>query len=294
LGETAALVAGIAAPLLLPPRADVPRLTRVRPLLLALLATIGFALFAQVGTQAAQTIALALGFHLPDEASGRLVYCAALFGTVWTIFALLGRSGSARLVAAGLTLVGASGYSLAEPGMLAAIALGLLLILWAHAGADELATASPGTVDDEQWLRDARMLADRMTGECVVVNDDDRQVTRIGGQHDATAVVVRVVRERGWDQVEVTVGAPAGEHTAAIELQERAGASASAPLATRYRIRGGRVVGDLGDGLAPLGGTIEIWPQRGARWRTRVRAPAALAEMEHAVRALCAAAAGAE
>src|SRR5262249_32983905 len=80
LGEAAALIAGVAAPLLLPPRAQTRLLARRAPLLVALGVTMAVTVVAAIDLSLVQAAAGAMGFALPDEPAGRLVYMAALFG----------------------------------------------------------------------------------------------------------------------------------------------------------------------------------------------------------------------
>ena len=259
LGEAAALIAGIAAPLMLPPRAEARRMTSRAALLSAFVLTACVAILAATQLNALQGAAAALGFALPDEAAGRLVYLAALFGTSWTIAALWTSTGSGRLVACGLALVAVSGYSLTRPSELSATALGLMLILWGEAGTEALEPAPPPLpFDAEQWLADARALAARMGGECVMVNDEERQITRIGGKQGERPVIVRVVRESGFDAIEVVVGQAAPEP-----------ARGDSPIPDDVRPK-----------VDALGGNVQLWSGRGARWRHRVRTPASLADLE--------------
>jgi hypothetical protein len=258
LGEAAALIAGIAAPLMLPPRSEARRMTSRAALLSAFVITASVAILAATQLNALQGAAAAIGFALPDEAAGRLVYLAALFGTTWTIAALLPSPGPGRLVAAGLALIAVSGYSLTRPSELSATALGLMLVLWGESGIEALEPAPPPLpFDAEQWLADARALATRMGGECVMVNDEERQITRIGGSQGQQPVIVRVVRESGFDSVEVVVGhAP----------PEPARGDSPIPDAARQKVDA-------------LGGNVQLWSSRGVRWRHRVRTPASLAQL---------------
>jgi len=262
LGEAAALIAGIASPLMLPPRAEARRMTSRAAVLSAFVLTATVAILAATQLSELQSAAAALGFQLPDEAPGRLVYLAALFGTLWTIVALLPSRGSGRLVGCGLALIAVSGYTAPmRPSELSATALGLLLVLWGEAGADALEPLAPALpFDTEQWLAEARTLAGRFGGECVMVNDEERQITRIGGKHGDRAVVLRIVRESGFDSLEVVVGSPPPD-------AEKG--DAPIPQAAREKI-------------GALGGHVQLWSKRGARWRHRVRTPAQLTRLDEA------------
>jgi hypothetical protein len=261
IGEAAALIAGIASPLMLPPRSEVRRMTSRAAAASAFVLTCAVAVLAATQLAELQNAALALGFQLPDEAAGRLVYLAALFGTMWTIAALLPSRGPGRLVGCGLALIAVSGYTAPmRPSELSTTALGLVLVLWGEAGADLLERApKPRSFDAEQWAAEARALATRLGGECVMVNDEERQITRIGGKQGPHPVVLRIVRESGLDAIEVVVGTP--------PAPEAARGDAPIPEAAREQI-------------ATLGGNLQLWSARGARWRHRVRTPASLTDLE--------------
>jgi hypothetical protein len=262
LGEAAALIAGIASPLMLPPRSDARRMTSRAAVLSAFVLTATVAILAATQLSELQNAAAALGFQLPDEAPGRLVYLAALFGTLWTVAALLPSRGPGRLVGSGLALIAISGYTAPmRPSELSATALGLVLVLWGEAGAESLEPLPPPLpFDAEQWLAEARALAQRLGGECVMVNDEERQITRIGGKQANHPVVLRIVRESGFDSIEVSVGSPPPD---ALK------GDAPIPEASREKI-------------TALGGTTHLWSKRGARWRHRVRTPAKLPQLADA------------
>jgi hypothetical protein len=281
LGEAAALVGGIAAPFLLPPRVHSRRLGLRGPLTAAFVITGAVGFLASTRLALVQSAAAALGFALPDEGAGRLVYLVAVFGTTWTAAALLTGARAARLVGSGLALVAISGYSLRRPSELAAMALGLLLITWGETGAEGL-TASPPVafIDPERWLTEVRALAARLGGECVLVNDEERQITRLSGKSGDHAVVVRIVRERGVDAVEIAVGTPPADGSEDLHVDERPGAGPGEPFERRFRVRvspGSRGLPESARAaFEPLGGTMTIWTGRGARWRQRLHAPAPL------------------
>jgi hypothetical protein len=260
LGEAAALIAGIASPLMLPPRGEARRMTSRAAVASAFVLTATVAILAATQLSELQNAAAALGFQLPDEAAGRLVYLAALFGTLWTVVAMLPSRGSGRLVGCGLALIAVSGYTAPmRPSELSATALGLVLVLWGEAGAEKLEPLpSALPFDAEQWLAEARALAQRLGGECVMVNDEERQITRIGGKQGDHPLVLRIVRESGFDSIEVVVGSPSPESVKG---------DTPIPEAAREKV-------------AAIGGNVQLWSGRGVRWRHRVRTPAKLADLE--------------
>jgi hypothetical protein len=288
-GEEAALLAGIAAPLLLSPPASLVRLARRSVVLGAMTITGTLALAAFLEPSGMRSAAGVLGFSLPDQPAGRLVYLIAAFGTVWTLLALQGLRGAPRLCGVGFSLVVVSGYVLGRPGQLAETALGLLLVVWGQAGAGELGGApKPKPIDEEAWLRDAKTLAGRLGGEIVIVHDDNREITRVSGHVDTQPVVVRVVRALPVDAIELVVGAPP---QAAPEwaIEERPGTDEQTSFERRYRVR--RASGDPARpealaALAPLPGDFALWPGLGARWHARLPSPAPIERIEWAARAL--------
>jgi hypothetical protein len=288
-GEAAAICAGIAAPVLLTPARAAARLARPIAIVPAAACTIGagYLMFTRQGLT--QELATALGFTLPGQAAGWLLYLVALYGALWLTCGLAG-PGPARPVGTGFGLLVVAGYSLARPSELAAIATGLLVISWGLLGEDELGLTAPAVpIDPEQWLADAKSLAQELGCECVIVNDEDRQITRLSGRRGERAVVVRVVRARGLDQVEVVVGAPLGEESVDIQLEERAGAQPTQPFETRYRLRraGNHALPETArEALSPLGGTTALWLGRGARWQHAYRAPTPLERLPQVVSAL--------
>src|SRR5262249_16690663 len=153
------------------------------------------------------------------------------------------------LLGCGLALIAVSGYSMSRPSELAAIALGLLLVAWGHAGEGVLAaepTVMP--IDPEAWRSSAQRLADRLGGDSVVVEDaldPARLIPGVSGRAGRLRVVARIVRHRGLDAVEVVVGEPPTSGAPDIMVDEKPGASTELPFGARYRVH-------LGAGATPL------------------------------------------
>jgi hypothetical protein len=229
-GEIALLLAGMLAPLLLPPRPFRERRWQV-PLGVAAALTACF-VFALVGRfDLMQASALyGLRLELPPLASAEgVAHVLAFFGWMFATIELISDKGGMRLVGYGLVLLALGGYEQASPVELCLSVLGLVAIAVGELRALPYTDQTVPRVDANEWRAFVGRLATGVGDgtdpkdtrpEAVVVAEGELEVSRIQTYRRGQPVTIKLLRKRGTP-VELDASYGNAGHAAADASIER-------------------------------------------------------------------------
>jgi hypothetical protein len=217
VGELALLGASLAAPLLLSPRPFRDR-TWAFPLAIASVLTFTFAAMLATRYDLMQATALyGLRIEIPRLATPLgVAYVAAVFGWVCGSVQLLLEKGGMRLAGYGLLLLAIAGYQAASPVELGLSLVGLLALAVGELRAVPYGDASTPRIGRAEWRAYVGRLA-TATGDgtgpedarpdAVVVEDGEREISRIRAYRRGRPVTIRLLRRRGaLVELEMTLG----------------------------------------------------------------------------------------
>ena len=229
-GEIALLLAGILAPVLLPPRPWRERRWRV-PLAIAAALTAGFvwALFWRFDLIQASAL-YGLRLELPPLASvAGVAHVLAFFGWMFATIELVSDRGGMRLCGYGLVLLALGGYDQASPVELCLSVLGLLAVAVGELRALPYADRTVPRIGVAEWRAFVGRLATGVgdgTGpeenrpEAVVVAEGELEVSRIQTHRRGQPVTIKLMRKRGTP-VELEASYGDAGHAAADASIER-------------------------------------------------------------------------
>lgn len=229
-GVIALMIAGLLAPLLLPPRPFRERRWRV-PLAVAAALTAAFVFALMWRFDLIQASALyGLRLELPPLASiAGGAYVLALFGWMWATIELISDPGGMRLAGYGLLLLALGGYDQATPVELCLSVLGLLALAVGELRALPYADATVARVGAPEWRDFVKRLAEGVgdgTGpegsrpDAVVVPEGELEITRIQTHRRNQPVTIKLMRKRGTP-VELEASYGNAGHAAADASIER-------------------------------------------------------------------------
>jgi hypothetical protein len=206
-GEIALVLAGILAPLLLPPRPLRERRWRI-PMLVAALLTSCF-VFALVWRfdiiQASALYGLRLELPPLSSAAG-VALVLAFFGWTFATVELLSDKGGIRLAGYGLVLLALGGYDQASPVELSLSVLGLVALAVGELRALPYADKAMPRIGVPEWRAFIKRLAEGVgdgTGpegarpDAVLVPDGELELTRIETFRRGQPVMIKLMRKRG-------------------------------------------------------------------------------------------------
>jgi len=229
-GEIALLLAGMLAPLLLPPRPFRERRWQV-PLGVAAALTAGF-VFALVGRfDLMQASALyGLRLELPPLASAEgVAHVLAFFGWMFATIELIADKGGMRLVGYGLVLLALGGYEQASPVELCLSVLGLVAIAVGELRALPYTDQRVPRVSEDEWRAFVGRLATGVGDgtdphdkrpEAVIVPEGELEISRIQTHRRGQPVLIKLLRKRGTP-VELDASYGNAGHAAADASIER-------------------------------------------------------------------------
>ena len=229
-GEIALLLAGMLAPLLLPPRPFRERRWQV-PMGVAAALTAGF-VFALVGRfDLMQASALyGLRLELPPLASAEgVAHVFAFFGWMFATIELIADRGGMRLVGYGLVLLALGGYEQASPVELCLSVLGLVAIAVGGLRALPYTDKSVPRVGADEWRAFVKRLAEGVGDgtdpkdtrpDAVIVAEGELEVSRIQTYRRGQPVTIKLLRKRGTP-VELDASYGNAGHAAADASIER-------------------------------------------------------------------------
>jgi hypothetical protein len=229
-GEIALLVAGMLAPLLLPPRPFRERRWHV-PIAVAAALTTGFVFALVWRFDLIQASALyGLRLELPRLASGAgVAHVLAFFGWMWATIELISDKGGMRLVGYGLVLLALGGYEQASPVELCLSVLGLVAVAVGELRALPYGDRTVTRVGAPEWRDFVKRLAegvgdgsspDGARPDAVLVPDGELEMTRIQTHRRGQPVTIKLMRKRGTP-VELDASFGDAGHAAADASIER-------------------------------------------------------------------------
>src|SRR5262245_3738207 len=230
IGEVALLVAGIFAPLLLPPRPFRERRWRI-PLVVAALLTCVFVFALVWRFDLIQASALyGLRLELPPVSSpAGVAPILAFFGWTFATVELTSDKGGMRLAGYGLVLLALGGYDQASPVELSLSVLGLVALAVGELRALPYSDKTVPRVGVPEWRAFIKRLAEGVgdgTGpegtrpDAVLVPDGELELTRIETYRRGQPVMIKLMRKRGTP-VELDASYGNAGHAAADASIER-------------------------------------------------------------------------
>jgi hypothetical protein len=206
-GEVALLLAGVLAPLLLPPRPFRERRWQI-PLAVATVLTVVFvsALAWRFDVIAASAL-YGLRLELPPPTSpAGIAHVLAFFGWMFATVELISDKGGMRLVGYGLVLLALGGYEQASPVELCLSVLGLMAVAVGELRALPYTDRNVPRVGVSEWRAFVGRLAagvgdgtgpDETRPEAVVVAEGELEVSRIQTHRRGQPVTIKLMRKRG-------------------------------------------------------------------------------------------------
>ena len=229
-GAIAVLLAGLLAPLLLPPRPLHERRWHV-PLAIATALT-GLFVFALVWRfdviQASALYGLRLELPPLTTVAG-LAHVLAFFGWTFATIELIADRGGIRLAGYGMVLLALGGYEQASPVELCLSVLGLVAVAVGELRALPYAERNVARIADSEWRGFVGRLAagvgdgtgpDGTRPEAVVVAEGELEVSRIQTHRRGQPVTIKLKRKRGTP-VELDASFGTAGHAAADASIER-------------------------------------------------------------------------
>ena len=206
-GEIALVLAGILAPLLLPPRPFRERRWRI-PFAIAALVTCGFVFALVWRFDLIQASALyGLRLELPPITSiAGVAVVLAFFGWTFATVELISDKGGIRLAGYGLVLLALGGYDQASPVELSLAVLGLVALAVGELRALPYADRTVPRVGEVEWRAFVGRLAtgvgdgtgpDQARPEAVIVPDGELEMSRIQTHRRGQPVTIKLTRRRG-------------------------------------------------------------------------------------------------
>jgi hypothetical protein len=229
-GEVALLIAGMLAPVLLPPRPFRERRWQV-PLIVAAALTVAFVGVLLWRFDLIQASALyGLRLEMPPLASpAGVAHVLAFFGWMFAAIELISDKGGMRLVGYGLVLLALGGYEQASPVELCLSVLGLLAVAVGELRALPYMDRTIPRVGAAEW-RDfvGRLAAGVGDGsgpadsrpDAVVVPEGELEISRIQTHRRGQPVTIKLLRKRGTP-VELEASYGSAGHAAADASIER-------------------------------------------------------------------------
>jgi hypothetical protein len=206
-GEVALLIAGVLAPVLLPPRPFRERRWQVPMIVAAVLTAlfVGVLLWRFDLIQASALYGLRL--ELPPLASAAgVAHVLAFFGWMFAAIELLSDKGGMRLVGYGLVLLALGGYEQASPVELCLSVLGLLAVAVGELRALPYMDRTVARVGVNEWRDFVRRLAegvgdgsspDDRPPDASFVPEGELDLSRIQTYRRRQPVMIKLMRKRG-------------------------------------------------------------------------------------------------